>query len=246
MDGSQLAFVSARSGYDEIWIANADCTNARQVTNLMQPFLGSPRWSPDGQWIAFDRNVRDNANIFKIRVDGTDLLQLTSDPAADEIMPAWSRDGEWIYFSSNKTSEPQIYRVPAAGGEIGSVTMSQGLEAIESTDGASLYFLNGNQLWRKDLRRGEESTIPELASVAIGRYWDLLGKTICFVPQEAGDRLMIQTFNLESRQLGQLFQLPGSLARWVPGISVAQGSNLIAIGYVSDTFGDISLMKGWK
>jgi len=155
MDGSQLAFVSARSGYDEIWIANADCTNARQVTNLMQPFLGSPRWSPDGQWIAFDRNVRDNANIFKIRVDGTDLLQLTSDPAADEIMPAWSRDGEWIYFSSNKTSVPQIYRVPAAGGEIGSVTMSQGLEAIESTDGASLYFLNGNQLWRKDLRRGE-------------------------------------------------------------------------------------------
>ena len=244
-DGTLLAFVSDRSGYDEIWIANRDCTNARQVTNFKQNFVGSPRWSPDGEWLVFDRNVKDNSYIFKIRINGTDLLQLTSDPSA-ESMPSWSRDGEWIYFSSNKTSIPQIYRVPARGGEVMAVTLSQGQDSIESEDGASLYFINGAQLWRKDLRRGDESAIPELASVQIGRYWDLSGTTLFFVPQKLEERLVVKTFDLETRATGQLVELPGNLARWVPGVSVVRGGDQFAIAYVSNAFGDIHLVKEWN
>lgn len=244
-DGSRMVFVSARTGLDEIWIANADCSNVHQLTSFRQVGVGSPRWSPDGQWLVFDRNSKDNTDIFKIRVDGTDLQQLTSDPAV-ENMPSWSSDGAWIYFSSFKTSIPRIYRVPASGGEAVPVTKSQGQEAIESEDGTSLYFTNGTQLWRKDLQRGDEVAIPELASVPIGRYWDLFGTTLFYLPQESGERPMMTTFDLAQRASGQVFELPGSLAAWVPGIDVAPGGNLIAVAYVANRHGDISLLKGWK
>jgi len=244
-DGSRIVFVSARTGLDEIWVANADCSQVVQLTNFRQVGVGSPRWSPDGEWLVFDRNIKDNTDIFKMRADGTELSQLTSDPAV-ENMPSWSRDGKWIYFSSFKTSIPRIYRVSASGGEAVPITLSQGQEAIESADGSTLYFTNGTQLWHKDLRQGDEAAIPELASVPIGRYWDLFGSTLFYVSQESGERPMMRSFDLVRRTTGQLFELPGSLPPWVPGINVAPGGHLIAVAYVANRFGDISLIKGWK
>jgi hypothetical protein len=57
---------------------------------------------------------------------------------------------------------------------------------------------------------------------------------------------MINTFDLQRRTSAELFELPGSLAPWVPGIHVAPGGHLIAVAYVANRFGDISLIKGWK
>jgi Tol biopolymer transport system component len=42
-DGSQMAFVSTRSGNSEIWVANVDGTNLRQLTNAGQ-FVRFPYW----------------------------------------------------------------------------------------------------------------------------------------------------------------------------------------------------------
>jgi len=47
-DGRKIAFESDRSGYEEIWICDADGTNPAQVTRL-ERYSGSPRWSPDGR-----------------------------------------------------------------------------------------------------------------------------------------------------------------------------------------------------
>lgn len=244
-DGSRIVFVSTRSGKEEIWIANADCSNPFQVTRFNQHGIGSPRWSPDGQWIVFDRNINDNSDIFTIRANGTELRQLTSDKAVENI-PSWSRNGEWIYFGSEKTSISKIYRLPAAGGETMPVTSSPGREPLESTDGKSLYYTNGDRLWRKDLLNGQEAVVPELADVRIGRYWDIAGTTLYYIASPTSGRPQVMTFNLESRKSAQLFELSGSLARWVPGIVFNPKENLIAIGYVANRLGDISLVKGWR
>ena len=52
-DGRQIVFESERSGSDQIWKCNADGSNPFQLTSLGGN-SGSPRWSPDGKWIAFD------------------------------------------------------------------------------------------------------------------------------------------------------------------------------------------------
>ena len=55
-DGSRLAFVSRRSGDEEIYIARADGTGIRRLTKLPGADLG-PNWSSDGRRLAWSRNA---------------------------------------------------------------------------------------------------------------------------------------------------------------------------------------------
>ena len=78
----------------DLYIARTDGTGLRQLTSGADPIDRMPRWSPDGQWIAF-HSIRDKDQfLWKIRPDGSDRQQLS--PLADSIYPAWSPDGSRI------------------------------------------------------------------------------------------------------------------------------------------------------
>ena len=50
-DGKQLVFVSDRSGEDNLWLANADGSDSKQLSKRNDGELISPVWSRDGQTI---------------------------------------------------------------------------------------------------------------------------------------------------------------------------------------------------
>jgi len=58
----QLAFESNRGGFYEIWLASLEGSNLRQLTSF-GALTSSPRWSPDGQQIAFDGNKTGKADV---------------------------------------------------------------------------------------------------------------------------------------------------------------------------------------
>src|SRR5262249_51537237 len=60
-----------------------------------------PRWSPDGDSIAFQDRINGDSEIFSIKPDGSELLRLTNDPAAD-TEPGWSPDSYRIIFNSDR------------------------------------------------------------------------------------------------------------------------------------------------
>src|ERR1035438_969756 len=66
-DGRRIAFESGR-GLDgmSIWLANADGSNLVQLTKGPENYHGSPRWSPDGNWIAFDARGNDGRRNVKV------------------------------------------------------------------------------------------------------------------------------------------------------------------------------------
>ena len=72
------------------------------------------RLSPDGQWLAFDSDRSGNMDIYKMRVDGTGLQQMTRD-TADDFRPSWSPDGQWITFHSWRNGNRDSYIVSADG-----------------------------------------------------------------------------------------------------------------------------------
>ncbi len=58
-----------------------------KVTNGV-PTVGGPVFSPSGQKIAFHTNRDGNVEIYEMRTDGTKLINLTEEPAAD-FTPDW-------------------------------------------------------------------------------------------------------------------------------------------------------------
>ncbi len=67
------------------------------VTDLGPGYV--PRWSPDGTRLTFIRATGDVVDIYVMDADGTDVVQLTDDPAFDTF-PNWSPDGATILFLS--------------------------------------------------------------------------------------------------------------------------------------------------
>jgi dipeptidyl aminopeptidase/acylaminoacyl peptidase len=70
--------------------------------------------SPDGRWLAYDSNLRGNADIYIARLDGGAAIPLVTGPASD-FSPRWSPDGREITYYSGDPGGT-IWVVSAAGG----------------------------------------------------------------------------------------------------------------------------------
>ena len=91
-DGSFIVTYSGEPWHREVYIMDADGSNARQLTPTGGNSQG-PSISPDGKWVAFtayfDNYGDDNGcEIYVIRVDGTDLRRLTNNDYCD-YQPRW-------------------------------------------------------------------------------------------------------------------------------------------------------------
>lgn len=86
-DGKSLLIYAGAAGDKNIFLINVDAQTAVQLTNGGNNAACS--FSHDGQWIAFNslRN-NDQADIFIMRPDGTDVRQVTNDPEPD-WQPQW-------------------------------------------------------------------------------------------------------------------------------------------------------------
>lgn len=99
----------------EIFVADADGSNAQQVTYLGAASF-APFFHPDGQRILFSTNHHsDNGrefDIFSVRVDGSGLERITYTPGFDGF-PMFSPDGRHLAFGSNrnqgKPGETDVY-----------------------------------------------------------------------------------------------------------------------------------------
>lgn len=83
--------------YDsEIWISK-DGQSPFQLTNNLKNSSNSPKWSPDGKWIAFLSNRQENTQIHVIRAAGGESFQLTETKSNISDFE-WSPDSKSILF----------------------------------------------------------------------------------------------------------------------------------------------------
>src|SRR5262249_40919424 len=62
-------------------------------------FDSQPRFSPDGQWVAFISDREGSDNIWIMHPDGTDVNQVSKDGNNQFASPAWAPDGKYIFVS---------------------------------------------------------------------------------------------------------------------------------------------------
>jgi Tol biopolymer transport system component len=110
--GGLIAFVSDREDGSllQIWTMRPDGENPRQLTfgagNKTQP-----RWSPDGQRLAFVSDINGNQEIYIMNADGSHITNLTNN-LADDYDPAWSPDGTTLAFTTTRyIGQTQVYLI---------------------------------------------------------------------------------------------------------------------------------------
>jgi len=189
MDGKKIAFLSDRSGSNDIWVCDADGSNAVPLTSFggrpappgsSQLLGGRPRWSPDRSSIVFGSLIEGEFHVFVVSANGGVPRRMTTDTAGGIPWPCWSRDGQSIYFRTHRSGSSEIWKMPAKGGDAVRMTSRGGDLPEESPDGKFLYYMKGDRypeqcsVWRMPTTRGEETRV--------------LDSTVCDGPFAVGDQ----------------------------------------------------------
>jgi Tol biopolymer transport system component len=239
-DGESILFTSQRSGFGEVWMADADGTEPRQITTLEDPAtmpgFGS---SPDGQQIAVMSGKEGSFDIYLVSLSSGRTQRLTTSPAT-EGGPSWSRDGRWIYFGTNEGGQTEVWRLPSRGGEAIQVTRDGGALAREWE--GHLYFtkstpLRGSPgLWRMPLGGGDEDQILDFV---ISNNWGLFDQGICYINFAADPAPTLELYEFASGQISTITVLgkdiePNGMSlspdgRWVLFVKREEQSDLMLV-----------------
>jgi Tol biopolymer transport system component len=192
-DGSQIAFTSDRGGGDNVWIMNADGSDARQLTQETFRMLNNPSWSPDGRYIVArkhftTRRSAGTGEIWMYHVLGGNGVQLVERPSEafqkEQGEPIYSPDGRYVYFTRNVSPGNtflyaedsngdlfNIQRYDLETGETDTVVSGVGgaVRPAPSPDGRYIAFVR-----RDDMQAG--LYIKDLVSGEIRRLYDDLDR----------------------------------------------------------------------
>src|SRR6266481_4547984 len=148
-------------------------------------FDSQPRFSPDGQWIAFLSDREGSENIWMMRADGSNAKQVSKDSSGEFASPSWSPDGNYVFVSKAAfgiaTFEIWMYHVQGGSGV--QITKAKpapntprserhnALGVVASADGKYLYYAMRHggfsynaqlplwQIARRDRKTGDEDVL---------------------------------------------------------------------------------------
>jgi dipeptidyl aminopeptidase/acylaminoacyl peptidase len=184
-DGARVAFVRVavnrkRDGYETaVWVVPADGSEAPRAFTS-GPLDASPRWSPDGKWIAFTRAVEKDGKpqppqLYVIPSGGGEARALTDLPKGADP-PEWSPDGRSIAFGST-TNEKDLEKKARP-----EAVKKDGDEPEHDSDvrviTRAVYRFNGRgyldrdrpgHIWTVDVR-GEGASLPTPKQITKGEF----------------------------------------------------------------------------
>jgi Tol biopolymer transport system component len=246
-DGRRLAFVSIRSGAQNLWVCDSDGSNPVQLTSFEQ-LVSTPDWSPDGRRIAFDSIEAGKWNVYVIDADGGVPRRLTQE-SFDDTNPTWSRDGRWIYSPSDRGGSFQIWKIPVEGGEAVQATRGEGHYAEESWDGQYLYFANSMVdpgIWRVPLDGGDATEVVP-GPIANHEAWTLSRSGLYYATMRRppGAEFTIQYLELESGQVTELLRKEGPFGHG-RNLAVSPGEEWILYSETPPDTSELMLVENFR
>ncbi len=196
--GTEIAF-TARSGKSrgkELYIVGMDGQDLRKVTDN-RSFNLFPRWSPDGQWLAYT-SFRTGSPAVYLRNVSTGAEKEVVRTGGSKAPGGFSPDGVWLYAGVSQSGNSDIYRVRVVGGASEKVVEGWGLDVspAPSPDGRRIAFVSDRggspQIYVKTIGVAGETRISTGAGYATSPSWSPAGDRIAYTARSGG-RFLVAT-----------------------------------------------------
>ena len=236
-DGSKVCF----SYQGNLWISPVAGGTATRLT-ANDSFDSSPKWSPDGTWIAFNSDREGGTQVFLMPSVGGPARQVTFH-SSPTILSDWFPDGENLLVTTSRESiNTEIYRLNAMTGRFKRLISDEGncfFPSI-SPDGKWISYTRGAlvDMIRKNYRgsahfdiavaRTDGSSPPKkMTEGDKNNQWSVWGadsRTIYFSSERAG----ISTLWKQSREGGRAVQLVSNPQDAIRYVSIARNGSALA------------------
>jgi Tol biopolymer transport system component len=99
-DGKRVAFVSDRSGDDNVWTVSLDGRDTLQISKGVDNGYLSPVWTPDGEYIVVSKSTPfASEKLWLYNVHGGHGLQMGAPTGPRILGPAFGKDSRYVWFA---------------------------------------------------------------------------------------------------------------------------------------------------
>lgn len=176
-----------------------------------------PAWSPNGKWISFASNRAGTSDLYRINVDGGNLMKLTEGQDYDKT--AWSPDSQWIAF----TSRGSLFVMDTEGKRLKKLARNaHGVDCTWPPDGKQIAFSSNTDIFSIDVNGRNLHQLTQFNRRTSIWYlaWSPSGEWIAYRLKDMFGDLVIGVLNTVGNKQGGLLEatrgLVPSRLDWVP------------------------------
>ncbi|MGH7552216.1 MAG: S41 family peptidase [Longimicrobiales bacterium] len=213
ISADRIVFVYA----GDIWTAPVAGGDAARLTNHPGD-ESSPKFSPDGRWIAFSAEYDGNVDVFVVPAAGGEPRRLTFHPGGDQVL-GWTPDGTKVLFRSSRLAFSrfsQFFTVSTEGGLEDLLPIPEGSLGSFSPDGRRIAYTpiaNAFGVWKRyrggrttpiwllDLRTHDHVEVPHENASDTWPVW--LGDNVFFLSDRDGP-MNLFAYDTRSRQVREV------------------------------------------
>jgi dipeptidyl aminopeptidase/acylaminoacyl peptidase len=259
-DGKKVIFISNRDGLPQIYVADAakpDSPATRIVTTKER--TSEPVTTKDGKSILFfsDKGADENWDIFRVDLDGKNLVQLTSgEPLQRDAALVPENKTDTLFFSARKTSEAtsSLYVQPLKPNATAKKVYTDsglGFMMDVSPDGKWGAWIHAPARTKTtaaliDLQSGKEKAFyPPSGDVSI---WDVAfspdGKRVYVATDGGGDEALVLAFDAKTlKEVGRYVETKPATAS-ISDIAVSKKGNLLALHVMAGNRTETRILDG--
>ncbi|MEM6673925.1 MAG: hypothetical protein AAF726_13860 [Planctomycetota bacterium] len=122
LDPAEIVLSSDRTGFHQIYTMDV---NGGAPSRLLETEREDrhPRWSPDGEWIAFESAGGGTRDVWIVRAGGADSRRVTNDGCTGQ--PAWAPDGKRLVVVSTRSGAPALWTIDLESGREAPVSVGR-------------------------------------------------------------------------------------------------------------------------
>jgi tricorn protease len=167
-DGKYVAFISDKSGRDEIWISDPEGRSPKKITDLDNE-KGALVWTPDSKLLLY---TAADKKLYSYGIADAKTTVISSSDVSRIGSVSVSPDSKWVAFSKqDRTLRSHVYIAPIGGGEERHLSdeslMYSETNAVWTADGRYIVFTSAEGASAGIATQGGLATTMELWATAL-------------------------------------------------------------------------------